>query len=367
MNKLLSNGLFRGGLYSLTLIIILFIFIWDAPSRYVVTEQYSFNAKGKSKIALMILVPKTMTYQQISNLKIKGGEKVSIRDTALLQIVTIEPQEVKDSVIIVLSYDVYLPKGQISWQGTTTTDDISPQPEIESNNPELVAKSKLIAGGKTMDDVRKTYNFVSSWLKWPKGPRINTKTSAMIAYTTRVGGCKDFAQLLTAMLRANGIPARSISGLALPQFVNIKDPASWSHQAEAHAWIEFFADGKWHFADPAWGGSSHFDRCDGFHLSFGEAQDESRIYENSKSLLVSKFTSAIKPDSTFAFIGSMTAPLKFLAVASNKQVKISPKGIVKINYGYRLFLLITIILLLIILLIADFKTRFFGFVKRKMF
>jgi hypothetical protein len=264
-----------------------------------------------------------------------------------LQVVIVEPQEVKDTIII-LTYDVYLPKGAISWHGIPTLNDLSPQQFIESDNTELITKSRSIASGQTTEDARKLYDFVSTWLKWPSGDRINATTSALIAYQKKVGGCNDFAQLLTAMLRANGIPARSISGLALPQLVNFKNPANWSHQAAAHAWVEFFADGKWHFADPSWGGNRHFNRCDGFHLSFGEEQSELQIYEMSKSLLESKFTSGITPDSSFAIIGAMTNPLKFIAVASNKRVKISPTGIVSIKYGYRLPVLIVMILLLFV-------------------
>jgi hypothetical protein len=347
MKKLLS-GLFRGGLYSIILVAAAYIiFCIDAPTRYVVTEQYNFNSKEKSKIAIAVLVPQNMTYQQISNLKIEGGEKVTVRDTARVQIVIVGPMEVKDSTVL-LSYDVYLPKGSISWPGITTLGDLSPQQGIESDNPELIAKSKSIASGQTMEDARKIYNFVSTWLRWPSGKKINITSSAMIAYKSKEGGCQDFARLLTTMLRANGIPARSISGLALPQYVNSKKSAIWSHTAGAHAWVEFFADGQWHFADPSWGGSRHFNRCDGFHLSFDEEQSERQIYELSKSLLVDKFATGIPADSTYSIIGAMSAPLKFIAVASNKGVKISPTGMVKINYGYRFPAMIIIIILMVV-------------------
>jgi len=80
-----------------------------------------------------------------------------------------------------------------------------------------------------MEDARKIYNFVSSWLKWPHGNRIVDSSSDMLAYKRKVGVCGNFAKLLTAMLRANGIPARSITGLSLPQYVNFKRSASRNH------------------------------------------------------------------------------------------------------------------------------------------
>lgn len=346
MKKILSIGLLRGILYgSILLFIGLLIFYFDPPIRYEITEQYTFESPERSTISLSILVPKTMNYQQISNLRVEGGKKIVIKDTSSLQIIIVEPQQIKDT-IIKLTYDVYLPTGTIAWPGIITPRDLRPEMGIESDNPELIAKSKSIASGKTLEDARRIYNFVSNRLSWPEGERINVPTSAITAYKTKVGVCAEFAQLLTAMLRANGIPARSISGLALPQLVNIRVPAIWNHQAASHAWVEFFADGQWHFADACWGGDRHFDFCDGFHLSFGEEQSVRQIYEMCISLFTSRFTSGIKPDSTLALIGSMSNPLKFVAYASNNSVKISPVGTVKINYGYRLHVFIAIVLLL---------------------
>lgn len=347
MNLLVKKtiyNLIRGVLYGVILLGMGYIvFFVDPPTSYVITEQYTIKAPEKSKFALSVLVPKTLDYQQVSNLRISGGEKVVIRDTPGLQVVMLELREVKDTVIRI-SYDVYLPEGEISWAGNVTAGDLSPQQGIESDHPELIAKSKSIASGQTLDDAEKIYKFVSTWLKWPRESRTNVTLSALNAYQTKIGGCHDFAQLLTAMLRAQGIPARSISGLALPLFVNFRKPDNWNHQAGAHAWVEFHADGKWHFSDPSWGGSRYFNRCDGLHLSYGEEESERQIFERTRAMLVAAFTAEMNADSAYAIVGAMTAPLKFIAVANDKQVKIIPTAMVKIKYGYRLPVLLSVFL-----------------------
>jgi hypothetical protein len=70
------------------------------------------------------------------------------------------------------------------------------------------------------------------------------------------------------------------------------------------------------------------------------------IYEKLKPWLVSKLTTGNRTDSGFVVIGAMSSPLKFLAIAENGLVRITPKGTVKIIYGYRLPALLSIFLVL---------------------
>jgi hypothetical protein len=263
---------------------------------------------------------------------------------------------------ILLSYDVFLPKGTVAWSGNVLPDELYPQIGIESDDPVLIAKSRSITTGKTLQDARKIYDFVSTWLKWPRGNRVNDSSSAKVAFRRKTGVCSDFARLMTAMLRAAGIPARSVTGLALPQYFNIRSTADWNHQADSHAWVEFFADGRWHFADPSRGGSSHFDRSDGFHLTYDEEQAEVRVYEKCKTLVESEFTSGTNRDTGCVVIGAMSAPLKFVAVASNDRVKMIPRGSVGIDYGYRIPVLLVITLLIILFeVLTRRKIRFTTF------
>jgi len=348
MKNILTSSLFRGISYGLILVIfIIAIVFFDSPSRYSISEQYTFSSPVRSRIALAILLPGTQAYQEIKNLKVEEADKFDLRDTAGLQVVSIESTVDKDKTILI-TFDVLLQKGSLTWKGITTTGDIAPQTGIESDNPELMAKSISITNGQDTRDARMIYDFVSTWLKWPKGNRLGDSSSAMMAFRQKVGVCSDFARLTTAMLRACGIPARSIVGLAMPQYINFRQASEWNHQAQSHAWVEFYADGQWHFADPSWGGNSHFNNCDGFHLSYGEEQTERNVYANCNRRISSVLNSGTGTDTNFAVIGAMSAPLKFIAAAENSRVKLTPKGMISIRYGYRLPALIILVFLMVV-------------------
>ena len=64
---------------------------------------------------------------------------------------------------------------------------------------------------------------------------INTPISEVVA--TRRGVCQDFAHLMLAILRSNGIPARYVSGYIEAFDPELVDPAMVG-AAASHAWVE---------------------------------------------------------------------------------------------------------------------------------
>lgn len=74
------------------------------------------------------------------------------------------------------------------------------------------------------------------------------------------GECTDYADLLTTVARAAGLPARTIYGLAYKDGSN---PAFMFH-----AWNEVFADGEWHAVDPTWAQV----RVDATHIPLTDTQ-----------------------------------------------------------------------------------------------
>jgi len=149
---------------------------------------------------------------------------------------------------------------------------------------------------------------------------------------TGEGACGEFANLMVALCRAKEIPAKSISGLSIP-FMPVFNKSNWSHQAGAHAWVEFYSDGKWHFADPSRGGNGNFDRVDGFHLSYGEKEYIKTVYEES----------AKWAGDDFNIIGAMNNPLQFVAATSNENAIISPIGYIDNRDRYIFFAMAVIL------------------------
>lgn len=108
---------------------------------------------------------------------------------------------------------------------------------IESDNKEIIDKARYIArgDGDPASVARKMLDWV--YLNVEKRPVLSLP-SALEVLRTRVGDCNEHATLLTALLRAAGIPARLSIGL-----VYTRDKFFY------HAWTEAYL-GEWVSMDP---------------------------------------------------------------------------------------------------------------------
>ena len=65
----------------------------------------------------------------------------------------------------------------------------------------------------------------------------DVETAAADAFSQMSGVCQDYAHILIALLRAEGIPARYVNGLIVGE-------------GATHAWVEFHDGARWHGIDP---------------------------------------------------------------------------------------------------------------------
>lgn len=103
------------------------------------------------------------------------------------------------------------------------------------------------------DSLGETLRTLNTWiykhLEYQPGvTRISTPISEVVAQ--RRGVCQDFAHLMLAILRSNGIPARYVSG-----YIEACDPATTDAKlvgaAASHAWVEVYLPGGiWWGLDP---------------------------------------------------------------------------------------------------------------------
>jgi hypothetical protein len=109
---------------------------------------------------------------------------------------------------------------------------LQPEFNIESDDPEITTKAREIIGESQnpVSAARRLMNWV--FLNVDKRP-VLTVPSAREALRTRVGDCNEHATLLTALLRASGIPARLSMGLVYTR-----------HKFYYHAWTEAYL-GQW--------------------------------------------------------------------------------------------------------------------------
>ena len=108
---------------------------------------------------------------------------------------------------------------------------------------------------KGLGDARQLANaltwFVHNHLSYREHASLRTVHDTL---RDRVGDCSEFADVLTSMARAAGLPARTVVGIAY----------SAEQQGFApHAWNEIAVDGHWHAFDPTWGQI----RADATHLA----------------------------------------------------------------------------------------------------
>lgn len=109
---------------------------------------------------------------------------------------------------------------------------LRPGLNIESDNGEILERARKIAG-KVKDPVIVARRLMAWVYKNVKKKPVVTVPSALEVLRTRVGDCNEHAALLTALLRAVGIPARICAGVVYSR-------GSFFY----HAWTESYL-GKW--------------------------------------------------------------------------------------------------------------------------
>ncbi len=109
----------------------------------------------------------------------------------------------------------------------------------ESTYEKLIAVHDWVASNIYYD-----FDAIRTQSGWPK--------DALGTLASRRSVCEGYANLATALLRACGIPAKTIFGYAL-----YGDDSSWTlsnmyGDRANHAWVEAFADGRWILMDVTW-------------------------------------------------------------------------------------------------------------------
>lgn len=122
----------------------------------------------------------------------------------------------------------------------TTEAYLNPAEKIESQAPELMAKSKELASGKNSPEeiVRTLASWTAEWLK----DTVDDGGGALASFKSRSGNCQTHARLYTALARAAGIPTRFVSGLVY------MDGKGFLY----HSWTESLLGGQWVAIDPTY-------------------------------------------------------------------------------------------------------------------
>ncbi len=164
---------------------------------------------------------------------------------------TINQLDAGEETLITLRYEVELSLVQYDLddcQGSLPDTDIYPEKYIESDAPEIVALANELSAGKqnACEISRAIYNYVADNMEYST---YNPKDiGALAALEKKAGDCTEFSDLLVALHRAAGIPARMIDG------VNCCTVNGYAEGQNKHNWAEVYLPGAgWVQMDPTWG------------------------------------------------------------------------------------------------------------------
>lgn len=118
---------------------------------------------------------------------------------------------------------------------------LSPERFIESDASELVLLAGHLRRNNDVETVRATYQWVKDELHYEG--YVAQDRGALYAVRNRAGDCTEYAALLVALLRANGIPARLLGGFVVEQDALLRS-------VDYHNWAEVRINAQWHIVDP---------------------------------------------------------------------------------------------------------------------
>jgi transglutaminase-like putative cysteine protease len=132
-------------------------------------------------------------------------------------------------------------------QGESLTEFLQPELHIESANPQIIDLARVLAAGKTSacQKVRSFYEYIGDHLFYT----YNAKNWGAQATLGKMGAdCTEYAALLVALSRAQGIPARYFEGL------RYFEGAGENGSRIEHAWPDVYFPGiGWVALDPTLG------------------------------------------------------------------------------------------------------------------
>jgi hypothetical protein len=308
-------------LFVLIGIIACYILFFNPQRTFIITETYRITSESESETYLRVCLPVSGGYQVVSSPQVEGAESFSITTfdgwnelTALVSSQGVETQ-------VTISYTVALMRNAPAWEASVLDEYCLPQEYVDSDNKAVIKQAEQLRGSNDYATARNTLDFVHKTIQAPRGNQVNNvQLTASELLDKPVGVCYDNAILMTALLRAEGIPARLISGLSLQ--IPLNKEGDWTHPGGAHAWVEFYVDGKWHFTDPTWG---IFDRSDTAHLSYG-------TYDANITSAFQLARRQVIEEAGFQINADMSAPLAFTVYSTDEEVFVTPRAHVSFTW-----------------------------------
>lgn len=111
---------------------------------------------------------------------------------------------------------------------------------VESDASEIRALARQLHRSTELETLRSIYHWVKGEMTYEG--YVPQDRGALHALRTRMGDCTEYAALVVALSRANGIPARMMGGYVV-------DRDALLRAVDYHNWAEVLLDGDWHIVD----------------------------------------------------------------------------------------------------------------------
>lgn len=132
---------------------------------------------------------------------------------------------------------------------------LNPSLKIESNHPLILTKAQEIIGDEKNPflKAKKIFAYINGHMQYATDASQPAHMGALSALQTGMGVCEDYAQLMVALLRAAGVPSRTVSGW----MGDVEDSLILASENEillpGHMWVEYYLPPYgWITADPTY-------------------------------------------------------------------------------------------------------------------
>ena len=141
---------------------------------------------------------------------------------------------------------------------------LMPQNDIECDDPVLISYAQQLCEGCT-NDWEKVFHIYSYIIYYMSYDLVQTEDNytgyqdgAVCLIRRDIAICEGFANLFTALCRAEGIPATVQFGIGIIDYDEMMAPGLPDDENCDHAWAAVYIDGTWFYVDPTYDVGSYF-------------------------------------------------------------------------------------------------------------
>jgi transglutaminase-like putative cysteine protease len=221
-----------------------------APSRETAQVSfrlaYAFTAQGKTQWTRVVaLVPATIPKQQMIEELVCRPEPLRLYEVGgnrYAEFFFVRPAG-KFKVEItgrakLLRYDLSVARAARSVQAGDLKPYLVDEPFLEKDDPKIAAAAAKLSGADETETVKRVYDFVMDRMTHTGDDLSTDGGDAVKALTTGKGDCTEYADLMVALCRAKGLPARHVIGL-IDQAPDMPRH-SWAEvYLRRHGWVPF--------------------------------------------------------------------------------------------------------------------------------